>query len=98
LNLKLLKEAQKEYEEAVDYYIDRSEIAARAFVHEFELALRTMVASPYRWRRDIANTRIYRLPNFPYSLYYRVLDGEIVLVAVAHHRRRPAYWRQRSSS
>ena len=96
MKLKLLKEAQTEYEEAVDYYIDRSEIAARAFVHEFELALQTVVASPHRWRLDIASTRIYRLPNFPYSLYYRVLNDEIVVVAVAHHRRRPAYWHERS--
>ena len=96
MKLKLLKEAQTEYEEAVDYYIDRSEIAARAFVHEFDLALRTIVASPDRWRVDIVNTRIYRLPNFPYSLYYGLLNDEIVLVAVAHHRRRPAYWQERS--
>jgi hypothetical protein len=35
------------------------------------------------------------LPHFPFSLVYRVRHAEIEIVAVAHHRRRPGYWRSR---
>jgi plasmid stabilization system protein ParE len=39
--------------------------------------------------------RRFPLQGFPFSLVYRI-DGErLRIVAVAHKRRRPGYWRQR---
>lgn len=32
--------------------------------------------------------------RFPYSLYYRELQGEVVVVAVVHTRRHPDVWRR----
>jgi hypothetical protein len=34
--------------------------------------------------------------RFPYSLIYAALVDEIRILAVAHHSRRPGYWRDRS--
>jgi hypothetical protein len=43
----------------------------------------------YRWMR---------LNRFPYLLYYEIRDEQSVLVyAVAHARRRPGYWRRRTT-
>jgi plasmid stabilization system protein ParE len=35
------------------------------------------------------------VPRFPYTIAYRVRAHDIYGVAVAHHRRRPGYWKQR---
>ena len=35
--------------------------------------------------------------EFPYNIIYRVWEDYIYLVAVAHHHRRPGYWRDRST-
>ena len=35
------------------------------------------------------------LLRFPYSLIYSEEAGSILIVAVAHQRRRPDYWRER---
>ena len=35
------------------------------------------------------------LQRFPYSLVFLELPGEIRILAVAHQRRRPGYWRSR---
>ncbi|MGH6630205.1 MAG: type II toxin-antitoxin system RelE/ParE family toxin, partial [Burkholderiales bacterium] len=32
---------------------------------------------------------------FPYLIFYRETDRHISIVAVAHGRRRPGYWRKR---
>lgn len=37
------------------------------------------------------------LRKFPYSLVYAVDSDEILVVAVAHQRRRPGYWRKRTA-
>lgn len=41
-------------------------------------------------------TRRSRVPNFPYHVVYRLRPHEIVIVAVAHAKRRPGYWRSRT--
>ena len=35
------------------------------------------------------------LKHFPYDVVVRELADEVVVVAVAHHSRRPGYWRSR---
>ncbi len=40
-------------------------------------------------------TRRLLLPRFPYQIVYRIRPGEIVVVAIAHSRRRPGYWKSR---
>lgn len=39
--------------------------------------------------------RRFALPRFPYSIVYRERANGIVIFAVAHHKRRPGYWRRR---
>ena len=38
-------------------------------------------------------TRRVVVQRFPYQVVYRVLADEIVIVAVAHSKRRPGYWK-----
>jgi len=42
-----------------------------------------------------SGTRRYLLQRFPFSVVYRVEARRILIVAVAHARRRPSYWRSR---
>lgn len=81
--------------EAQNWYEERSSDAARSFVSEFEWALEKIQEAPERWRRHTAGTRRYYMPNFPFSIVYRVSSECIVVIAVAHHRRRPDYWQRR---
>jgi hypothetical protein len=32
------------------------------------------------------------LQRIPYSLFFKVDTDEVVILSVAHHRRRPGYW------
>lgn len=51
------------------------------------------------WRpvaRQSAPVRRYVLTRFPFALMYQVLEDAIEIVAVAHARRRPGYWRGRT--
>jgi plasmid stabilization system protein ParE len=41
-------------------------------------------------------TRRVLVARFPYQIVYRVRPDEIVIVAVAHLRRRPEYWKDRT--
>lgn len=41
-------------------------------------------------------TRRVLVARFPYQIVYRLDDNEIVILAVAHLKRRPGYWKHRS--
>ena len=42
-----------------------------------------------------ARTRRVIVERFPYQVIYRIRPAEIVVVALAHSKRRPGYWKNR---
>ncbi|MCA9757994.1 MAG: type II toxin-antitoxin system RelE/ParE family toxin [Candidatus Eisenbacteria bacterium] len=48
---------------------------------------------------EILEARTFRravVRNFPYAIFYRVLDAEIVILAVMRGRRDPSRWQGRN--
>jgi plasmid stabilization system protein ParE len=88
-------EALSEAEDARNWYADRSPLAARGFLLALEEAVTSIMESPKRWPERRYRCRHYIFPNqYPYTLVYRV-TGKIEIVAVAHQKRRPYYWKHR---
>jgi len=93
---RLHDEASIEYDAAFDWYLQRSEEAARDFDAEVDRAIQLIIESPQRWPMGPYGTRRFLLRRFPFFLIYRERSPrEIQIVAVAHTSRRPGYWRQR---
>lgn len=94
-NMRFLIEAQEDYDEAFGWYLSRSEQAASRFEMEPEKVLRRIEESPESWPKLTRKHRFCLLRRFPYYVVYRLDQKEIVVVAVAHGRRRQNYWRKR---
>ena len=88
-------EASRELEDALDWYLQRSQQAAEAFLREVDRALAVIAGGPTIWPRFEAGTRRYLLHRFPYNIIYRETGVGIEVVAVAHQKRRPRYWHRR---
>ena len=43
-------------------------------------------------RRGSKNTRRWLVRSFPFGVIYKVGESEVLIVAVAHQRKRPEYW------
>jgi hypothetical protein len=88
-------EAIAEGREARLWYRLRSQRAE----DRFRLALRHAIASirdaPERWPADAQGLRQYRLRGFPYRLIYWTEGDYTLVVAIAHSKRRPGYWKAR---
>lgn len=87
--------ARQEAEVATRWYLDRSHVAADRFIDEMRLASRAILAAPLRHAAYLHGTRRYLLKKFPYLVIFRVTDETIRILAVAHGRRRPGYWKGR---
>jgi plasmid stabilization system protein ParE len=93
--LEYLEEALDEAAAAARWYAERSATAATAFSEEIDAAESAILRLPDAWPRHDHDTRRYLLRRFPFSIVYRVEADRILVVAVAHGRRRPGYWRSR---
>jgi plasmid stabilization system protein ParE len=95
--VKLFPEAEAEVIANERWYARRSPSAAAAFIAEIDGALARIGESPEAWPPYRGGNRRYILHRFPYSLVYRIDDQDhvVYVVAVAHAKKRPEYWRRR---
>jgi len=87
--------ARVELREARLWYEERSPLSAVAFAQEVDAAVSRIAEAPMRYPVAENGTRRVVLDRFPYNVFYRVGTKEIVVVAIAHQKRRPGYWRGR---
>ena len=96
MKVSLASEAEQELAAAARYYATQANIElGEAFLSEFERSALLLAEYPSfgtKWRET---TRRLPLRRFPYSVVYVVRNAEIRILAVAHQRRRPGYWRGR---
>jgi plasmid stabilization system protein ParE len=88
-------EAVAEAQAAAQWYRERSVSAAHAFLAELDLAIEKITEDPGIWPRYVAGTQRFLLQRFPFSVVYRLVSNRIEVVAIAHGRRKPGYWKRR---
>lgn len=81
--------------EAVGWYRARDIKAAQGFQREVRWAFERIRQSPDTWPAHHHGTHRVLLQRFPYEVVYRLFAETILVVAIAHCRRRPGYWRGR---
>ena len=87
-----------EFEEAVRYYRARGRHLGGRFASEVRTAIRRILATPERWRVLDEDVRRCLVRVFPYSVLYTVERDYVLIIAVAHARREPGYWKHRLRS
>ena len=95
MTVRFLAEAEAELDEAFDYYETQVAGLGSRFVTEVAAAVGLIRNHPKAWTKLGRRIRRCQLKRFPYGLIYAELPDEIVVIAVMHLHRRPAYWKGR---
>lgn len=87
--------AENEINDAADFYDLESPGLGETFINEIHKAVDLIAHFPEA--SPLIRGRIRRkvLIKFPYALIYSLRATEIRILAVAHQKRRPVYWRGR---
>lgn len=93
--IEILPEAVAEAKAAREWYAERSIAASNGFMSELDRAIDCIRRSPKLWAKYLHGTRRYLLRRYPYLVVYRETSSVIVIIAVAHGKRRPGYWQHR---
>ncbi|MGA7876620.1 MAG: type II toxin-antitoxin system RelE/ParE family toxin [Desulfoferrobacter sp.] len=88
-------DADAELTEAARYYELRQPGLGSDLLEEVERALDQILTYPEASQNIGRRVRRKPLWRFPYNLVYAVYPERIRLVAFAHQKRRPYYWRKR---
>lgn len=90
-------EASSELSDAVLWYEDRRAGLGVAFLAAVDVTLESISRWPRAGARVEGLTEhldVRRAPvaRYPYHVAYLATDDEVLVLAIAHERRRPAYW------
>lgn len=93
--VEFLPQAREELLAAVEYYESITPDLGADFLIDIENAVQRIRAFPSHGSPWAADTRRIVIRRFPFDVVYLETRTTIVVVAVAHQRRSPFYWKKR---
>jgi toxin ParE1/3/4 len=90
--------ALDEVDRAQAWYEERNLLAAAGFFQELTRAIQRATIAPERHPSAGHGTRRILFDRFPFTLIYLVRSDEVFIIALAHQKRRPGYWSDRTRS
>lgn len=88
--------AREDFDESFDFYRNRSAGAALGFIAAVDEAIDQFIANPARFPFAHSGCRHITLHRYPFRSVFRDETDRVVIVAVAHAKRRPDYWHGRT--
>jgi plasmid stabilization system protein ParE len=95
--VRLRSAAKRDLQEATAWYRERNEEVAVRFGHEVAQTLEHLERFPSTggFVPGLSDPEVRQMPvhNFPYHVIFMRAGDRISVLAIAHDRRRPGYWR-----
>lgn len=96
MQVKFVTVAEVELDEATLYYEKKAPGLGTQFRDQVENSARQIGRFPLLYAEIRPSVRRYVLRRFPYSLVYSLEADYVLVIAVAHHKRRTQYWMSRT--
>lgn len=90
------REAQAEFDDAIDYYENCAVGLGYDFSLEVHDAIKRILFYPKAWQILTQDIRRCQVNRFPYGVLYIEEETGIHIVAVMNLHRDPEYWQQRT--
>lgn len=92
--------ARLEIEEAAEWYEGREPDLGVAFLEAVEALFGRIEHTPQQFAPISAREPYHRalVARFQYHVFFDILEDRVVVIAVAHERRRPGYWRSHTGA
>jgi plasmid stabilization system protein ParE len=100
MKLRIDLAAEEEVQQAAQWYEDQRTGLGLEFLSAVDTGVQRIRHDPLAFPLletlpEEQNIRRLVLARFPYVIIYEVLSQEIRILAIAHSRRRPGYWKKR---
>ncbi|MCK9304108.1 MAG: type II toxin-antitoxin system RelE/ParE family toxin [Bacteroidales bacterium] len=96
IDVTILDESEEELWEAVAYYENKAQGLGLNLNVEIQRSIQVIAEYPERWYLRVDGTRRCLVHRFPYLIVYIYQNNHIWILAIAHCKRRSAYWSKRT--
>jgi plasmid stabilization system protein ParE len=79
----------------MEWYSNRSPVVAVEFRVMISDVVRRIAQSPTHWPKYLYGTRRFVVDRFSFFIVYLNDPGMLNIVAIAHSKRKPGYWKRR---
>ncbi len=94
--VRLRPEAEQDLQSAAAWYARQQAELGQEFLNEFVKIRKALGETPLKYAAVYRRTHRANLSRFPFGVYFRVEEREVVIVAVMHASRHPGRWHERS--
>ena len=94
-SVQFIAEARAEFIAETMYYAEIQPALAEQFVAAVERALAIAFTFPSSGSPAVVGSKKIVVKKFPFNIFYLVIETGIIVIAVAHHSRKPNYWKLR---
>lgn len=95
MKLIILKTAQSEIDDAVEYYNHQLSGLGIRFFQEVDAAIEHILLLPNAWTKIGNRTCRCLIKGYPYALHYIIESDSVVVTALAHLHRDPVHYKDR---
>jgi plasmid stabilization system protein ParE len=95
MNIRFLTVAQKELDDAFEWYESQQAELSLRFLDEVDKAIKRVVVYPDSCAEIDTGIRRCLVKRFPYGLIYKIENETAIIIAVSHLHRKPKYWYNR---
>ncbi len=92
------RQAKADIREAARWYESQGVGLGRAFVQQIDAFLDRVGQNPMQHQIVYREVRRAIPCRFPYGVFYRIAESEVLVFAVVHLHRDPSIWRDREAS
>jgi len=87
--------ADDEYWDQVEFYQSINEKISIKFQASFSELIEGISRNPYLCHNRGNGICSVRVHGFPFSVFYKLANGKILILSVCHERRNPSVWKTR---
>lgn len=88
-SIRLLPEVFQDINEAKDWYESQQTGLGSQFIESFYAAIEVLPSAPFLYQIQFDNVRQVSVKRFAYTVYYRVEQNNVLIVATFHQAKDP---------
>jgi hypothetical protein len=92
------EDAEKEFNEAIEYYNSCEENLGFNFAEEIFTSIQRIISFPKAFAKLSKNTRRCLTNKFPFGVIYQIKSDIIYIIAISHLHKKPNYWQKRDGN
>ena len=94
-NLVLTPFSENDLEAIIEWYGKQNIDLSKEFILILDKTMQAIIENPFLFQEVYKSYRSANSGKVPYKIIYRIVENNIIVIAITHHKRNPKVWKSR---